>query len=281
MSGYTEAMLALLAINFVVALAGYLPLAAGQLNLGVAGFMAIGGYVSAYLTNTYDAPIYLGVITGGLVASVIATLLAVPLLRVSGIYLALATFALGQVIQGVLLNLEVVGAAAGYAVNKHASFGFIVTSAAIVLGLVFFLTKTRFALYLTAVKNDPVVSDLFGLNVKITKIQAFSLGALIAGIGGALYGHHFSYLEPQNFNILLSIYIALYVLLGGTQTIFGPLAGALIFTLLPEVLRGSDQWRYVVFALAVILIMAVRPQGLITAQLLRNWSGRTKPAEAK
>jgi branched-chain amino acid transport system permease protein len=274
-------MLALLAINFVVALAGYLPLAAGQLNLGVAGFMAIGGYVSAYLTNTYDAPIYLGVIAGGLVASVIATLLAVPLLRVSGIYLALATFALGQVIQGVLLNLEVVGAAAGYAVNKHASFGFIVTSAAIVLGLVFFLTKTRFALYLTAVKNDPVVSDLFGLNVKITKIQAFALGALIAGIGGALYGHHFSYLEPQNFNILLSIYIALYVLLGGTQTIYGPLAGALIFTLLPEVLRGSDQWRYVVFALAVILIMAVRPQGLITAQLLRNWAGRTKPTEAK
>jgi branched-chain amino acid transport system permease protein len=276
-----EAMLALLAINFVVALAGYLPLAAGQLNLGVAGFMAIGGYVSAYLTNSYDVPLYLGVIAGGLAASVIATLLAVPLLRISGIYLALATFALGQVIQGVLLNLEVVGAAAGYAVNKHASFGFILASAAVVLGSVFFLTKTRFALYLTAVKNDPVVSDLFGLNVKITKIQAFSLGALIAGIGGAVYGHHFSYLEPQTFNVMLSIYIALYVLLGGTQTIFGPLAGALIFTLLPEVLRGSDQWRYVVFALAVILIMAVRPQGLITAQLLRDWTGRGKPTEAK
>lgn len=281
MSGYMEAMLALLAINFVIALAGYLPLAAGQLNLGVAGFMAIGGYVSAYLTNTYDFPLYAGIIAGGVVAAIVATILAVPLLRVSGIYLALATFALGQVIQGVLLNLESVGAAAGYAVNKHASFGFIVTSAAIVLGLVFFLSKTRFALYLTAVKNDPVVSDLFGLNVKITKVQAFSLGALIAGIGGALYGHHFSYLEPQNFNILLSIYIALYVLLGGTQTIFGPLAGALIFTLLPEVLRGSEQWRYVVFALAVILIMAVRPQGLITAQLIRNWTGRAQPAEGK
>lgn len=281
MSGYMEAMLALLAINFVVALAGYLPLAAGQLNLGVAGFMAIGGYVSAYLTNTYDLPLQMGIIAGGLVACAVATVLAVPLLRVSGIYLALATFALGQVIQGVLLNMEVVGAAAGYAVNKHASFGFIVTSAAIVLGVVFFLARTRFSLYLTAVKNDPVVSDLFGLNVKMTKVQAFALGALIAGIGGALYGHHFSYLEPQNFNILLSIYIALYVLLGGTQTILGPLAGALIFTMLPEVLRGSDQWRYVVFAAAVILIMAVRPQGLITAQLLRDCSGRAKPSEAK
>ncbi len=274
MSGYTEALFTLLAINCVVALSGYMSLAAGQLNLGIAGFMAIGAYVSAFLTNNYDLPIFLGIIAGGAAACVIALLLAVPVLRTHGIYLALATFALGQVIQGILLNMEVVGAAAGYGVSKHASFGFIAGTALIVIAVIFYLSKTRFSMYLTAVKSDAIVSDLFGVNVRVTMVQAFSLGGLLAGIGGALYGHYYNYLEPQNFNILLSIYIALYVLLGGVQTFYGPLVGAAVFTLLPELLRDSDQWRFVVFAIAVILVMAVRPQGLITSDLLRRFGGR-------
>ena len=272
MSGYAEAVILMLAINIVVAQAGYLPLAAGQLNLGVAGFMAIGGYVSAFVTNEYNLPIVLGIISGAFAAWLVAVVLAVPLLRASGIYLALATFALGQVIQAVFLNLEVVGAAAGYAVKKHASFSLIMVTTAAVLALVLLLSRTRFALYLTAVKHDPVVADLFGINVRTIKVQAFSLGALIAGIGGALYAHQYSYLEPQNFNILLSVYIVLYVLLGGTQTVLGPILGALFFTLLPELLRGSEQWRYVVFALFIIALMALRPQGLITSRLLQRIS---------
>lgn len=272
MSGYAEAIILMLAINIVVAQAGYLPLAAGQLNLGVAGFMAIGAYVSAFVTNEYNLPIVLGIVSGAFAAWLVAVVLAVPLLRASGIYLALATFALGQVIQAVFLNMEVVGAAAGYAVKKHASFSLIMATTATVLALVLLLSRTRFALYLTAVKNDPVVSDLFGINVRMIKVQAFSLGALIAGVGGALYAHHYSYLEPQSFNILLSVYIVLYVLLGGTQTVLGPLLGAVFFTLLPELLRGSEQWRYVVFALVIIALMALRPEGLITSKLLRRLS---------
>jgi len=272
MSGYAEAVILMLAINIVVAQAGYLPLAAGQLNLGVAGFMAIGAYVSAFVTNEYNLPIVLGIISGAFAAWLVAVVLAVPLLRASGIYLALATFALGQVIQAVFLNMEAVGAAAGYAVNKHASFSLIMATTAAVLAFVLLLSRTRFALYLTAVKNDPVVADLFGINVRTIKVQAFSLGALIAGIGGALYAHQYSYIEPQNFNILLSVYIVLYVLLGGTQTVLGPIIGAVFFTLLPELLRGSEQWRYVVFALFIITLMALRPQGLITSRLLQRIS---------
>ena len=270
MSGYVEALVVMLAINIVVAQAGYLPLAAGQLNLGVAGFMAIGAYASAFVCNTYQVPIVVGIVAGALSAWLVAIVLAAPLLRASGIYLALATFALGQVIQATFLNLETVGAAAGYPVKQHASFWLVMITTAVVLAGVGFLTRTRFALYLTAVKNDPVISDLFGVNVRSIKVHAFSLGALIAGIGGALYAHHYNYLEPQSFNILLSVYIVLYVLLGGTQTVLGPIIGAAFFTLLPEVLRGSAQWRYVVFALFIIGLMALRPQGLITTDLLRR-----------
>lgn len=270
MTGYVEAIIFMLAINIVLALAAYLPLAAGQLNLGIAGFMAIGGYVSAYLTNTYGLSLGLGIACGASAAGLVALLLAIPILRTSGIYLALATFALGQLIQAVFLNLEPVGAAAGYSVSKFAGFWLVVGTALGTLLVVFMLTRTRFALYLTATKNDPLVTELFGVNIKAIQVAAFSLGAVLAGLGGALYAHHYSSLEPQYFSVMLSIYVVLYVLLGGTQTIVGPLIGATLFTLLPEILRGSEQWRHVFFAIFLLLVMAIQPQGIVTAHLLRR-----------
>src|SRR5262249_60019610 len=100
-----------------------------------------------------------------------------------------------------------------------------------------------------------------------------AIGSVIGGIGGGLYAHHFSYIEEQYFNIELSISIVLYVLLGGTQTVLGPLLGAAVFTLLPELLRGSANWRYVLFAAAVIILMALRPPGLLTGQPIRRFLG--------
>jgi branched-chain amino acid transport system permease protein len=102
----------------------------------------------------------------------------------------------------------------------------------------------------------------------------------VAGLAGALHAHHFSYIEAQHFNVLLSIYIVLYVLLGGTQTIYGPLLGAAVFTLLPEVLRGSAQWRYVIFAALILALMTWRPQGLVTRSLLRRLFEWRRPVEA-
>ena len=116
MSGYLEGVLVLLAVNVVFAYGGFLPLAAGQLNLGLAGFAAIGAYSSAYLSNVFKLPPLLAIPFAGVVAGAVALIVAVPVLRTRGIYLALATFALGQIVQAIILNLEVVGGAAGYPV---------------------------------------------------------------------------------------------------------------------------------------------------------------------
>jgi branched-chain amino acid transport system permease protein len=269
MSGYQLGLLVILCFNVIAAYAVYLPLAAGQLNLGIAGFMAVGAYAAAYLTNEMGWSVAAAVAVGGGAAGLLALLVAVPILRTHGIYLALATFALGQVIAAVFLNLEVVGAAAGYQVIAYAPPAAVIAVTVAIMVLVFLLSRTRFALYLTAIKNDTVVSDLLGLNVRALQVAAFSIGAVIAGIGGALYGHHFSFVEAQHFSVALSVYTVLYVLLGGTQTVWGPLVGAAFFTLLPELLRASGAWRYVLFALFIIGFMALRPQGLITPALGR------------
>ena len=144
------------------------------------------------------------------------------------------------------------------------------------------LFATRFGIAVTAVHDDERVADLMGIDVRAFQIAAFALGSAIAGIGGGLYAHHFSFIEAQYFNISLSITIVLYVLLGGTQTVIGPLLGAAVFTLLPEVLRASANWRYVVFAAALIVIMALRPEGLVTGAQLRRllgWNRAEPPKE--
>ncbi|MFE1600444.1 branched-chain amino acid ABC transporter permease [Methylobacterium sp. ID0610] len=285
MTGYQSGLLVILCFNVIAAYAVYLPLAAGQLNLGVAGFMAVGAYAAAYLTNEAGWSMAAAIPAGGLGAALLALLVAVPILRTQGIYLALATFALGQVIAAIFLNLEVVGGAAGYTVTDYAGPGAVFGVTAAIVAAVLLLSRTRFALYLTAIKSDPVVTDLMGVNVRAIQVAALTLGALIAGLGGGLYGHHFSFVEAQHFNVALSIYTVLYVLLGGVQTVWGPLVGAAFFTLLPEVLRVGGGWRYVFFALLIIGFMALRPQGLVTAGArwpgLRGLLGRRPGGEAR
>lgn len=274
MSGYLTGVLVVLAFNVMAAYAVYLPLAAGQLNLGIAGFMAIGAYASAFLTNEYAWPMWAAIPVGSALAGLMGILIGIPVLRTHGIYLAMATFALGQVIAAVFLNLEVVGGAAGYPVTDYAGPYAVYAAAGGVVLLMLLISRTRFALYLTAVKSDPTVADLLGVSVRGIQVAAFALGAAVAGFGGAFYAHHYNFVEAQHFNVLLSVFTVLYVLFGGTQTVLGPLVGAAFFTLVPELLRASDQWRYALFAVFIILFMSVRPQGLVTTSLFRLFRRR-------
>lgn len=270
MSGYLQAVLVLLAINVVFAYGAYLPLAAGQLNIGLAGFAAIGAYTSAYLSNQFALHPLIAILLGAILSGLVALAVAVPVLRTRGIYLALATFALGQIIRAAILNLEFIGGAAGYPVTGFVGLPMVLGVAFAVVVIVSLLFGTRFGIAVRAVQDDERVADLMGVEVRGFQIAAFTLGAMIAGIGGGLYAHQFGYIEAQYFNVGLSITIVLYVILGGIQTTMGPFIGATVFTLLPELLRESASWRYVVFAAGVIVLMAMRPQGLLTRGQLRQ-----------
>lgn len=269
MSGYFEGVLVVLAVNIVFAYGAFLPLAAGQLNLGLAGFAAIGAYAAAYASNNWAIAPALAILWGGGIAGLVALAIAIPVLRTRGIYLALATFAVGQIVQATILNLEIVGGAAGYPVTAFIRLPTIAAFAAAVVLIVAALFATRFGMAVRALHDDEIAADLMGVHVRAIQVAAFTIGSILAGIGGGLYAHYFSFIEAQNFNIALSITVVLYVLLGGTQSVLGPLVGAAVFTLLPELLRGSQNWRYVVFAAALIVLMALRPQGLVRRMQLR------------
>lgn len=280
MSGYLSAQVAILCINIIVAYAVFLPAASGQLNLGAAAFMIIGGYVSAWLNSALDGAglaMWIAVPGAALATGIVGFLVAFPILRTRGVYMVLATLAFAEVVAGITLNLEVVGAAAGFPVDSHADLSVLIPVAAGVFLFCVYLMSTRLGLAMRAVHDDETVARLFGVNVRLAQVTAFAVGAAIGGIAGALYAHQYNYIEVQNFNVLFSIYVLLYVLFGGTQTVYGPLVGALFFTAIPELLRYLAEetgWtliadgRFVVFGVLIVVMMAVRPEGVVTRTML-------------
>ena len=122
-----------------------------------------------------------------------------------------------------------------------------------------------------SIHDDDLVSEIMGINVRGFQVFAFTLGGALAGFSGALYAHHYSFIEAQYFSALLSIFVLLYVLIGGTQTAWGPLIGASFFTLIPELLRvGDTEWRYVIFGVLIVFMMIFRPEGIVTRTLVHR-----------
>lgn len=284
MSGYIEAQLIILCLSVIYAYAIFLPAASGQLNLGAAGFITLGAYTSGWLNGSdgLGLPMALSIVLSMAFVGAIGFAISLPILRTRGVYMVLATFAFAEVVSGIAINMEFLGGAAGMPVDAHAPVEVVVSVAIAVVLFCFFFMSTRLGLALRSIHDDESVSLLFGVNVRAAKVVAFTVGGMLAGLGGAIYGHHYNYVEAQTFNVLLSIYILLYVLLGGTQTAWGPLVGAAFFTVLPEIFRqfaiemGSD-WladsRFIFFGMFIVLMMVVRPEGVVTRTMQDRCAG--------
>jgi branched-chain amino acid transport system permease protein len=290
MSGYLSGLIALLAINVIVAYSVFVPAAAGLLNLGAAGFVLVGAYTAGGLTALLEWPLPVAVACGALMAGAVAFAIAFPILRTRGIYMVLATFAFAEVVAGVLLNIPALGGAAGLTVMDYAGLPVVLPTAAVVVVFVAWLMRTRFGLSVRALHDDESVAHLFGVNLRMTQVAALTIGGAIGGLGGAMLVHQFNFIDVQGTGVLFSIYVLLYVLMGGTQTVWGPLIGAIFFTLVPEGLRRLsetspslaflEEGRYMVFGVAVVLLMMWRPQGLVTRTMLERLFHRVPVAPA-
>jgi branched-chain amino acid transport system permease protein len=276
MSGYLSQVTANVLISVILAYAAYLPLATGQLNIGVAGFMCVGAYASAIAASVMGLPLFLCVIVGVLCALIAGLLVAISVARMDGIYYSLATFAFAEVVTAVLINLDAVGGARGYVVVGYIGLNAIAVVALLVIAGVAYMMSTPIGLMFTAVRNDERASAIFGVGVSTVKAMALLIGAALAGLAGSLYAHHYSYIEAQNFNFMLSANAVLFALLGGIQTWWGPLLGASAIALIPEFLRTSGEWRYIGFGAIMIVLMVLRPEGLLTRATVRRLASSTR-----
>ena len=269
--GYLEGIIAILCINLIFAYGVFLTAASGQLNLGGGGFQALGAYVAGVCSNSLEVPIFISVIAGIIGAGVVGFLLSFPVLRTKGVYMVLATFAFALVVSGIILNSDFLGGATGMSVPAYLPVNGLIFSAIGVVLLVFWIMASRIGLAMRSIHDDDLVSEIMGINVRGFQVFAFTLGGALAGFSGALYAHHYSFIEAQYFSALLSIFVLLYVLIGGTQTAWGPLIGASFFTLIPELLRvGDTEWRYVIFGVLIVFMMIFRPEGIVTRTLVHR-----------
>ena len=272
MSGYLSGLIAILGINVIFAYGIYVTAASGQLNLGGAGFQAIGAYACALLSAEYGLPIATSIVLATLIGGAVGFLIAFPILRTRGVYMVLATFAFAEVVVGIILNSTTLGGAMGLIMTDYIEYGVIFWVTLAVILFAFYLMSTPIGLAMRAVHDDEPVADLMGVNNRTIQVGAFALGGALAGLSGALYALYFGFVEVQYFNALMSIFVLLYVLIGGTQTAWGPLIGASFFTLIPEALRIGEDWRFLIFGVLIVAMMIFRPAGIVTRDAIdRIW----------
>jgi branched-chain amino acid transport system permease protein len=274
MSGYLAGTLAVLFINLIFAYGIYATAAAGQINLGGAGFQAIGAYATGWLGTEMGWPMALSISAATLIASLVGFLLSFPVLRARGVYMVLATFAFGEVVSGYLLHSKTFGGAMGMVVLQHIELWVLAVCALAVTMLMFYLMATRLGLATRSINDDEEATIVIGVNVRAVQVAAFTMSGALTGLSGALYAVNYGFVEAQYFNSLLSIYVLLFVLIGGAQTAWGPLAGSLFFTLLPELFRMGGSWRYLIFGVAIVVMMVLRPEGMVTRNMVRRASPR-------
>jgi branched-chain amino acid transport system permease protein len=255
-------------INVLLAWSVYTVLLTGSLSFAQGAFMAMGCYGAGVLTVKFGWPLLPSTLVAAAGAAVVAAILGYPALRQRGIYLILVTLGITFCVRVVIENLKYVGGVSGFGGMVGADLQSVLIALALVGAFLIALSYSPLQRICDAVREDDRVAASLGINVTAVRLIGFSAGAAIAAVAGSLYGHYMNFVRPESFDVLLSVYVVLYVVLGGANNLWGPLLGASVMTLLPEYFRVLADWRPTVFGLAILIMLLFRPQGLLAFRTL-------------
>ncbi|WP_039766828.1 branched-chain amino acid ABC transporter permease [Caldicellulosiruptor sp. F32] len=237
----------------------------GQFSLGHAGFMAIGAYTTAVLTTLEKPlPFYLTVLIGGLLAMLCGLLIGLPVLRLRGDYLAIATLGFGEIIRVIIQNIDYLGGASGISdipqgIDWTGYFIITVITVVVILNII----NSSFGRAMIAIREDEIAAEAMGINTTLYKVLAFMIGAFFAGVAGSVYSGSFGFIQPDMFNFFKSIDILVIVVLGGLGSISGSIISAIVLTIISALLQNYPEVRMILYSLILIVIMLFRPQGLL------------------
>jgi branched-chain amino acid transport system permease protein len=263
----------------------------GQFSMGHAGFMSVGGYLSAFVTTQlqlshpalFVSPlsatlIFLGsLFSGGLLASGVGYIVGLPSLRLRGDYLAIVTLGFSEIIRVVILNIDAIGGARGLpSIPQLSTFGWVYTCVIVAVFTVWRLVTSAHGRAFLAVREDEIAAEAMGVHTTRAKVRAFVIGAFFAGIAGGLFAHFLRYLNPQTFDINRSFEIIIMVVLGGMGSITGSIIAAVFLTVSREALRPLQEltridFRMIIYSLMLIILMLTRPNGILGTRELTNF----------
>lgn len=283
-------LLQIMGVHTLLGLSAYVVLQTGQVSLAQAGFMAIGAYVAAMLTVLAGWPLIAALIVASLVAGITACLVGFPALRVHGLMLVVATIAFTEIVRLFFFNFDYqisrgnlqVGPLGGEGFRQIRYFPengwttlhvavFIWTVVALVMAALWWMDRSRAGAVLRAVGEDEIAAQSCGINLTAVKVSAMTAGGAIAGIAGGLYAHYTTHIEQSNFTILLATFAIAYPILGGLSSVFGTVAAVIFIQgFLVEGLRFLGDWRNLLFGALIVLVMNIRPSGLLDARTMAS-----------
>ncbi len=294
--GYLMNVLVFVGINTMLAIALNLLLGyAGQISLGHAGFFGLGAYLSGVMTATYSVNPWIAMPTAAVVVGCLAGLIGFPVLKLKGHYLAMATLGLGIIMYIVfnetvdltggpsglsgIPNLKLAGVTFDSDVkNYYLIWG--VTLAVMLFSLN--LANSRVGRALRAVHDSEVAAQVLGVNARLLKVQIFALSAVISSLAGSLYAHTMTFISPASFGFNFSIELLTMVVIGGLGSIYGSFLGAALLTLLPEFLRGANEYDIIIYGGLLMVMVMYMPGGLVRGipALFRKLAGRGEGGHA-
>jgi branched-chain amino acid transport system permease protein len=273
-------LIAQIGINSIIASSMFIVLFSGQLSLAAPGFMAIGAYTAVLMDLYWHTPLALNIAAGVVLAGATGVLVGLPVLRLRGVFLAIATIGFIEALRlGVILNLPITGEGLGLKnVNPDPLGGIylVLVSLAVVLFLVWRLTKGRLGAAWAAIRQDELAALSQGINVARYKMIAFVLSAVLAGFGGALESHLQTFIDPgdQQYGVTRAVQILSFAVLGGSGHFLGPVVGALLVTTLPWIFVQAQNYINIVTGLFLIAVIVFRPQGIVGGgglAIVRPW----------
>jgi len=264
-NSYYTGIITLALINIVLAVSLNLIVGfTGQLCLGHAGFMSIGAYVSAMITQKAGMPFIASIFVGAIIACIFAALIGYPTLKLTGDYFAITTLAFCEIIRIIIMNINVVGGARGLTgIPKKTTFTLAFLFMVITVVVIYNIIHSSQGRAMLSVRENEIAAESMGINAFKYKMIAFIIGAFFAGLAGGLYAHYMGYIQPVSFDFNKSIDYLTFVVFGGMGSLSGSIIATIVLTFLPELLRGLGEFRMLIYPLALIILMIFRPQGLL------------------
>ena len=279
MSASTEAILVIQLTMLIAALGHYIPMSMKQLDIGIAGYFSMGAYTSALATSWYGWPfpvaLALGAVAGMSGALVIDSL--ATRVKLQGFAYAIFSLGFAESLRIVLRNVQSVGGAGGLAgIKAFTTLPIVFVLLACVLVGLWLLERSRLGQIKQAIHDDELIVPVFGVRLLVAKLTLFGIGGGLGGLAGGLYAHYVLFIRPDDFGFEFLIALQLPLVFGGLDRVYGAVFGFLFLGFLPEVVRGLDQYRLIFTAGATLIVLCVRPSGLITHQTIRQFKARLR-----
>jgi len=270
-------VLILIGINVMVAVSMWLLGITGLISFGQAGFMFIGAMTTALLTKSLHWPFWIALPLSAAISALITAPVGRLSLRVRGVYFFLVTLAFGQVVNGVFAYFQdPFGGWYGIrdipppqptalftTLNKVPFYYLCLTLTLLTCGIIYRVSRSWFGNVLWSIRESEVLAASVGIDVPGTKLVAFVVSALFAGVAGSFYAAYFAYISPLVFTFEYSVNMLIFIVVGGIASITGPIVGAVMLTLVPELFRVTGKYQLLAFGVILLLSMRLMPQGIM------------------